>query len=78
MAEPRHGDKPIVIDETAGRKAYCTCGLSGNLPYCDGAHSRENTDCVPLVCEVQEDGKKAICQCHRSGNMPFCDGTHNR
>jgi len=78
MAEPIHGTKPIVVEETAGKKAYCTCGLSANLPYCDGAHNRENTGIAPIVCEVTEAGKKAICQCHQSGNMPWCDGTHSR
>ena len=78
MAEPKHGDRPIVGEETPGKKAYCQCGLSANLPYCDGTHSREGTGIVPIVCEVDTAGKKAICQCHRSGNLPFCDGTHSR
>ena len=78
MAEPKHGDRPIVVEETPGKKAYCQCGLSANLPYCDGTHSREGTGIVPIVCEVDTAGKKAICQCHRSGNLPFCDGTHSR
>ena len=78
MADIKHGNAPIVVDETAGRKAYCQCGLSADLPYCDGAHSRENTGVVPLVCEVDEPGKKAVCQCHKSGNLPWCDGTHSR
>ncbi len=78
MAEARHGTTPIIVDEGVGRKAYCQCGLSANLPYCDGAHSRENTGVSPIVCDVTEAGKKAICQCHQSGNRPWCDGTHNR
>ena len=76
MAEPQHGDKPIVIDETPGKKAYCQCGLSGNLPHCDGAHAREGTSVKPVIVEVEEEGKKAVCQCHRSANMPWCDGAH--
>jgi len=76
MAEPRHGTQPIVIEETPGKKAYCACGLSENLPYCDGAHNREQTGLSPFVCEIADAGKKAICQCHRSANMPFCDGSH--
>ncbi len=78
MAEPKHGTSPIVIDETPGKKAYCQCGLSANLPYCDGSHSREGTGLSPIVCEVEDAGKKAICQCHRSANRPWCDGTHSR
>lgn len=76
MAEPMHGTAPIVIDETAGTKAYCACGWSASLPYCDGSHSRMNTGCRPHVCQVDVAGRKAVCQCHRSGNLPWCDGTH--
>jgi CDGSH-type Zn-finger protein len=78
MAEPKHGRQPIVVNETAGKKAYCQCGLSANLPYCDGSHSREGTGLVPIVVTVDAPGKKAICQCHQSGNRPWCDGTHSK
>ncbi len=76
MSEPVHGDNPIVIEETPGKKAYCQCGLSANLPYCDGAHSREGTGLAPIVVEITEEARKAVCQCHRSGNAPWCDGSH--
>ncbi len=78
MAEPRHGIRPIVVDETAGKKAYCQCGLSANLPYCDGSHSREGTGLAPIVVTIDAPEKKAICQCHRSGSRPWCDGTHSK
>ena len=76
MAEPKHGTAPIVVDETPGKKAYCMCGHSAKLPYCDGAHSREGTDLSPHVCEITEVGKKAVCMCYRTSNTPWCDGTH--
>ena len=78
MAEPKHGTKPIVVSETPGKKAYCQCGLSANLPYCDGTHSREQTGLSPIVLEVTEAGKRALCQCHKSGDLPWCDGTHSK
>jgi CDGSH-type Zn-finger protein len=78
MTEPKNGTRPIVIEETAGKKAYCQCGLSAKLPYCDGTHSREQTGVMPIVVEVDEPDRKAICQCHQSGNRPWCDGTHSR
>ncbi len=78
MAEAKHGDKPIVLEETTGKKAYCQCGLSAKLPYCDGAHSREGTGLAPIVVDITEPGKKAICQCHRSANLPWCDGAHSK
>ncbi len=76
MADPKHGTQPIAIDETPGRKAYCQCGWSSNLPYCDGSHNRMQTGLRPIVCEITEPGRKEICQCHQSGNKPWCDGTH--
>ncbi len=76
MADPKHGTGPIVVDETPGKKAYCTCGHSEKLPYCDGAHNRMQTGLTPIVCDIEEPGKKAICQCHKSDVMPWCDGTH--
>lgn len=76
MAEPKHGTRPIVIEEAAGTKAYCQCGWSENLPYCDGSHNRMQTGLRPIVCQVDAPGRKAVCQCHQSANKPWCDGTH--
>ncbi len=76
MSEPKRGTKPIVIEETPGKKAYCQCGLSDNMPHCDGAHSREGTGLSPVVVEVAEAGKKAVCQCDHSADLPWCDGSH--
>ena len=78
MAAIKQGTSPIVVDETPGTKAYWQCGLSANVPYCDGTHSRENTGVRPIVCDVDTAGKKALCQCHQSANLPWCDGTHSR
>jgi CDGSH-type Zn-finger protein len=76
MTAPKHGARPIGVEETPGWKEYCACGHSATLPYCDGSHDRLETGCQPFVCQVTEGGKKFICQCHRSGNLPWCDGTH--
>lgn len=76
LMNAKHDNKPIVIEETPGKKAYCQCGHSAKLPYCDGAHARLGTGLAPIVCEISEAGKKAVCQCHRSGNLPWCDGSH--
>jgi CDGSH-type Zn-finger protein len=79
MAEPKHGTQPIRVEETSGKKAYCTCGRSEKLPYCDGSHNRLSTGCKPvkLILAEAEAGTRWICQCHQSRNMPWCDGTHN-
>ncbi len=76
MSAPKHGAAPLVVEETAGKKAYCQCGLSAKLPYCDGSHSREGTGLAPIVVTVDAPGTRAVCQCHQSKNRPWCDGTH--
>ena len=78
MAAPKRGTHPIKIEETPGKKAYCACGWSEKLPYCDGAHKRMDTGCTPTVCEVTEAGPKSVCQCGRTGNAPWCDGSHKQ
>jgi CDGSH-type Zn-finger protein len=78
MTDPLHGTRPIVVEETLGKKAYCECGHSARLPYCDGSHSRLQTGVTPIVIEVAAPGKKAVCQCHQSGSLPWCDGTHSK
>ena len=78
MGQAKHGTRPIVVEETAGTKAYCQCGWSEKLPYCDGAHSRQQTGLSPIVCEIESDGKRAVCQCHQSGSLPWCDGAHSK
>ncbi len=76
MTAPQHGCAPIEIDETPGKKAYCTCGWSAKLPHCDGSHKRLETGCHPVKLEVTEPGKRWVCQCHQSKTLPWCDGTH--
>lgn len=78
VAAPKVVPAPIVIDERAGRYAYCQCGWSETLPYCDGSHSRMQTGCIPMVCDVPTDGRRSICQCHASGTLPWCDGSHKK
>ncbi len=78
MAAPRTGTAPIKVDESPGKKAYCLCGWSATLPYCDGAHNRMQTGCMPIKVEIAQAGTRWVCQCHQSANLPWCDGTHKR
>lgn len=78
MAAPKHANRPLAVDETPGKKSYCTCGWSAKLPHCDGAHNRMQTGCKPIHVELDAPGQKWICQCHQSANMPWCDGSHKR
>jgi len=65
---------PFVMDEKAGKKAFCSCGLSANNPYCDGSH--KGSGFSPEIVEITEDKKVAWCGCKHSKKGAFCDGTH--
>ena len=65
---------PYLIDETAGKKAFCTCGLSSKNPYCDRSH--KGTGFSPDIIELKEDKKVAWCGCKHSKKGAFCDGSH--
>ena len=54
---------------------WCTCGLSGNQPFCDGAHKAKG-DFVPLNFHVSEKKEYFLCNCKKSKNPTFCDGSH--
>jgi CDGSH iron-sulfur domain-containing protein 3 len=77
MATPHIAKKgPYVIEEKAGKKAWCQCGLSKRQPYCDGSH--KDTGVSPIVVTIEGPGRVAWCGCKRSGQKPFCDGSHNK
>lgn len=70
-------NKPFVVDVKAGdTKAFCSCGLSKNGPFCDGSH--KSTGKSPCIVQFDEDQKVFACGCGRSGNAPYCDGTHSK
>ena len=77
MAKRKCGTEPIIVEETPGRRWYCQCGYSNQLPHCDHAsHALYETDVQPIEVDVEQAGKKAICQCRQSSTLPWCDGTH--
>jgi len=55
---------------------WCTCGLSAQQPFCDGAH-REKTTLKSLKFVAQEAGEAWLCGCKKTKNPPYCDGSHN-
>ncbi len=66
---------PFVVDEKAGKYAWCSCGKSENQPYCDGSHKADGLF-RPMTIEIPEDKKVAWCGCKHTNNQPFCDGSH--
>ncbi|MCR9142548.1 MAG: CDGSH iron-sulfur domain-containing protein [bacterium] len=77
--QPKVAQKsPFVLEEEAGKKrAWCSCGLSTNQPYCDGAHARETTGMSPMVVTCETSGKVPWCGCKHTKTPPYCDGSHN-
>lgn len=67
---------PYIVNEKAGKKAFCTCGLSNQDPYCDGSH--KGTEFSPKIIEVKEEKKIAWCGCKHSKKGAFCDGSHKQ
>ncbi len=77
MAEPTIVDKkPTVMTLEPGNYYWCSCGLSQNQPFCNGAH--KGTEFTPLPFEIKEAKPVALCLCKHTGKAPFCDGSHQR
>jgi CDGSH iron-sulfur domain-containing protein 3 len=68
--------KPIVMTLDAGTYHWCSCGLSDNQPFCNGAH--QTTKFRPVTFELTETQKVALCLCKRTAKAPFCDGSHHQ
>jgi CDGSH-type Zn-finger protein len=67
---------PYIVEETAGKKVWCSCGVSKKQPYCDGSHA--GTGFYPEFVHLDEAKKVAWCGCKQSANKPYCDGSHNK
>lgn len=71
------GNSPIMLDaEKEKNYAWCTCGLSDNQPFCNGAH--KGTEFKPQIFTTEEDKKVALCTCKQTSNPPYCDGAHKK
>ncbi len=66
--------QPSVMELEPGTYYWCSCGLSSNQPFCNGAH--KDTSFAPMKVEITEKRQVALCDCKRTGNAPFCDGSH--
>lgn len=72
---------PFAIEVEAGKTYYwCTCGMSKNQPFCDGAHVKfneeQNLKFAPLAWTAEESKTAYFCGCKKTKNPPMCDGTH--
>ena len=70
------GTAPLGIDVEAGKDYWwCSCGLSKNQPFCDGAHKAEGVF-APVKFTADADKKVFFCTCKQTAKSPLCDGSH--
>jgi len=67
--------QPAEVTLEAGETYFwCSCGLSGNQPFCDGAHA--GTSFSPVRFTPENTDTYYLCQCKLTDESPLCDGAH--
>jgi len=67
--------EPKAVDVEPNKNyAWCSCGLSDQQPFCNGAH--KGSDMSPQIVQFDEAKTVYLCQCKQTKNPPYCDGSH--
>lgn len=69
-----------------GRYAWCTCGKSSTMPFCDhpapdpdgsdAAPAEVREGCAPHWFSVTRQQLYAVCNCRITNHPPYCDFRH--
>jgi CDGSH-type Zn-finger protein len=57
--------------ETRGKRSYCVCGLSSEMPWCDGSHTGRHRP--RRVADAAKDLGLEFCTCGKTSKAPFCE-----
>ena len=67
---------PYPVEVESGKSYFwCSCGRSGNQPFCDGSH--KDTSFSPIKYTAETDRTLYFCGCKATGKSPLCDGSHS-
>ncbi|MFI3123544.1 MAG: CDGSH iron-sulfur domain-containing protein [Methylococcales bacterium] len=69
---------PIAVEIEEGKTyGWCSCGLSSEMPLCDGTHKTTDTEKRSLKFVAEETKTVYLCACGKTENAPYCDGSHS-
>ncbi|MEM6317077.1 MAG: sterol desaturase family protein [Bacteroidota bacterium] len=69
-------NEPVKMTLEPGKYLYCTCGLSSDNPFCNGAH--HGTKNKPVFFEIKKKRRASICTCKLTKTPPYCDMSHEQ
>lgn len=71
-----YATQPAELELEPGVYFWCSCGLSGHQPMCDGEHTGTGLRSKKFV--VTEKCRVRLCNCKQTRTPPFCDGSHEQ